>query len=454
MPTAAKVELALLTRIVDDPDWAKAETKRVNAYNEEHGAVYGEDPIPVSLKPNLITPQQETLLEHASQHLTGALNAFVHRFLESPRLQDAWNITSDELALCQVDPGYEDAVQIARFDGFLHDESLSFLEFNCDSPGGAGYGDVIQEAFQRVLEHTPHLLENARITHTPHLDPLADTLLDCYAQWRQSHPQRPTNPHIVLTDWPTVGSRPDIDITVQRFQQRGLDATFADPRDLDLDGDELMHEGERVDVVYKRVITHELLEDERARALLEAYKNETVCMVNPPRSVIVGNKKIMSALTSQPVLDAMGPQQRRAVHEHIPWTSILEDATVQIEGLSVNLRDMLLDNKDAFVLKPAKGYGGKDVHLGIDTDPTEWGRLVDAHIDTGDWVTQRLATIPKGLYPRTQNETVELETVNVNVNPFVFNGRYAGSYTRISPQNVINVSHGGGLVPTFTVHED
>jgi hypothetical protein len=35
-----------------------------------------------------------------------------------------------------------------------------------------------------------------------------------------------------------------------------------------------------------------------------------------------------------------------------------------------------------------------------------------------------------------------------NINPFALGGRYAGMITRISDQAVINVSAGGGLLPS------
>lgn len=453
MSSPAEVDLDILVEVADRPDWARAETKRMNAYNREHGAMYGEDPIPVSLKPNFVSPDQERLLARASHLLWGALETFLDVFLESPQLQDLWDVSDEELSLYKVDPGYPDAIQITRFDGFLEGDALTFLEFNCDSPGGAGYGDVIHEAFLEVVHRNPHLGQGKRLGHRSRVDGLRDALLDCWSTWREGR-DRPAEPYVVLADWPDVGSRPDIDITVKRLEQAGLDVAFADPRELDLDGDELVHGEDRVDVLYKRVITSELLENEAAEAILEAYRAGTVCMVNAPRSVVVGNKKIMAALQREEIQAAMTPAQRAAVDRFVPWTAILQDGDVEIDGLKVDVRDLALDNKDELVLKPARGYGGEGVHLGPDTDEATWGQLIDEHLDDGDWVLQRMADVPKRLYPLLEDDSIQLSPVNVNVNPFVFGGEYAGAYTRISRENVINVSHGGGLVPTVTVEDD
>lgn len=452
MGDVGRIELDFLVEVAQRPDWAREEAKRMAAYNREHGAMYGDEPVPTSLKPNFISPAQERLIDHAATRLWDALETFVDVFLDHPELQAAWGVREEELSLYQVDPGYPGTIQISRFDGFLDGDELVFLEFNCDSPGGAGYGDVIHEAFLEVIKRNPELVDGYEIPASSRIHALKETLVACYDAWREDR-DRPASPYVVLADWPDVGSRPDIDITVERLSAMGLEVAFADPRTLALDGDDLVHDGRRVDVLYKRVITDELIEADGAGAILDAYRAGTICMVNAPRSMIVGNKKIMAALRRDDVQAAMRPVERRAVDRFVPWTAVLEEGPVEIDGLIVDLRDLVLDNQDELVLKAARSYGGRDVHLGADMDPEAWGHLVDEHLGD-DWVVQRRASIPKGLYPQVTGDRVELAPLNVNVNPFVFGGRYAGAYTRISPENVINVSHGGGLVPTVTVEPD
>jgi len=43
------------------------------------------------------------------------------------------------------------------------------------------------------------------------------------------------------------------------------------------------------------------------------------------------------------------------------------------------------------------------------------------------------------------------EPRKVNLNPYLFGGRYAGSFVRLSTNSVINVSVGGGMAPAFVV---
>lgn len=455
----ARVNLDYMVHLAGHPEWAAARAKAVDAHNREHGALFGDAPIPTFPKPVFISPRQAALLEDASSRVLSALDRFVDLWLDSEELQELWNVTEAELELYKVDPGYEGTVHVARFDGFLSDHDLKFLEFNCDSPGGPGYGDVMQTGVRRHLLEGTELAERYRFGDVPHLPALAEALRAPYASWRRrtdAGRDRPDTPFLVVTDWEDVGSRSDIDICVESLDAAGggraFDAVFADPRELELDGDELVLDGRRVDMVYKRVIVKELVGDPGAQALTEAYRAGTVCMVNPPRSVIVGNKKLLAALRRPDVWDHLSAGQRDAIDRFVPWTDVLRDAKVRVHGIRVDLRDFVLDNRRRLVLKAAQGYGGKQVHLGRDTDEEAWGRLVDEHLDDNAWIVQQYVPVPRELFPIVNEEGgVALRTLFVNINPFVFGGRFAGAYTRVSRTRVVNVSAGGGLVPTYTV---
>lgn len=455
----ARVNLDYMVHLAGHPDWAAEQTKAVDAYNLEHGALFGDAPIPTFPKPLFISPRQAALLEDAASRVLSALDRFVDLWLERPELQELWNVSDEELDLYKIDPGYAGTVHVARFDGFLSEYDLKFLEFNCDSPGGPGYGDVMQTAARRHLLEGTELADRYAFRDVPHLPALAEALRAPYASWRRrtdAGRDRPETPFLVVADWADVGSRPDIDIAVEALDAAdggtAFDAVFADPRDLELDGDELVLDGRRVDMVYKRVIVKELVENPDAGALAEAYRAGTVCMVNPPRSMIVGNKKMLAALRRPDVWEHLSPGQRDAVDRYVPWTEVLRDAKVRVQGIRVELRDLVLDNRERLVLKAAQGYGGKQVHLGRDTDPEEWAALVDDHLHDNAWIVQQYVPVPRELFPVVSEDgRVELKTLYVNINPFVFGGRFAGAYTRVSKSRVVNVSAGGGLVPTYVV---
>jgi hypothetical protein len=56
--------------------------------------------------------------------------------------------------------------------------------------------------------------------------------------------------------------------------------------------------------------------------------------------------------------------------------------------------------------------------------------------------------VPEEMFPTVEDGHVQMRRKRFNSNPFGIGGRYAGMITRISDRAVINVSAGGGLLPS------
>ena len=66
-------------------------------------------------------------------------------------------------------------------------------------------------------------------------------------------------------------------------------------------------------------------------------------------------------------------------------------------------------------------------------------------------MVQEYVPIPREIFPVIEGETLNLQLKNVNINPFAFLGKYSGTTSRVSDSSIINVSQGGGIVPTVKV---
>jgi len=73
---------------------------------------------------------------------------------------------------------------------------------------------------------------------------------------------------------------------------------------------------------------------------------------------------------------------------------------------------------------------------------------MNQQIEDESWVVQEYVDIPSDIFPEI-GEGISFKRKFVNINPFALQGKYSGSITRVSDSAVINVSAGGGLVPTL-----
>ena len=110
----------------------------------------------------------------------------------------------------------------------------------------------------------------------------------------------------------------------------------------------------------------------------------------------------------------------------------------------------VLEQREFLVLKPAHGYGGQSVLVGDETAPDAWEAAAMAAL-AEPWVVQERVTIPEEPFPVVEDGALRFEALKVNANPFYVAGAEVGAVTRASRSSVINVSAGGGSVPTFVV---
>jgi hypothetical protein len=163
---------------------------------------------------------------------------------------------------------------------------------------------------------------------------------------------------------------------------------------------------------------------------------------------VANNKKLFALLQDRRFADLVSRQEAEVIDATIPWTRVLRPGRVRYGEWVVDLLGFVADNRERLVLKPASDHGGRGVMLGIETAQEEWEAAVEEHAGAEDFVVQEYIPVPEEMFPVVAGGHVEMRLKRFNINPFAIGGRYAGTITRISDRAVINVSAGGGLLPS------
>ena len=408
-----------------------------------HEVVFDGRTIPFVLMPHFVSPGQVRRVRRAVECLCTVLNRFCDAYPEDSRLREELDLPPFEDALIDIDPGYPRPLRICRLDAFLSGYDVKFLEFNADSPAGIGYTDVLFEGLRAAIE-LPRVEAEFDTAYTPMLPVLIDTLLDGYGTLRRSRPGLPERPRLALVDRPGSPSVPEFRIICAAAGEAGIEALHATTDDLEYDGSALRIGGEPVHLVYRRALIEDLEEGD----LTAAYRDGTVCVINPPRARVANNKKLFALLDDPRFAHLVEPREAEVIAATIPWTRILRPGRVTYGQWVVDLLDFVSDNRSRLVLKPASEYGGHDVWLGIETAQATWDRTIEEHAERRDFVVQEYVPVPEEMFPTVEDGHVQMRLKRFNINPFGIGGRYAGMITRISDQAVINVSAGGGLLPS------
>ena len=113
--------------------------------------------------------------------------------------------------------------------------------------------------------------------------------------------------------------------------------------------------------------------------------------------------------------------------------------------------DRLLANRPAYVLKRSWDYGGKSVHLGAETEPAAWERVVrEAAADRrgGGFVAQERIFATRR--PATRITPTGPETGSLYRDVSSFGGppvHPGGGVVRAAASPIVNILGGGGLSP-------
>jgi hypothetical protein len=339
---------------------------------------------------------------------------------------------------------------VTRLDTILAGDELHLVELNAEGAFGAGYAAQLTDLFEgfqpmrefsREREVTPMYAESS----------LVGSLLDAWHEFGGTRV-----PRVAVVDWREVATRTELELLCERFQRHGIPARFVDPRDLEYADGELRAGGEAIDVVYRRVLSSELLSrEDEVQPLLRACKARVVCVVNSFRAKIL-DKKMLFALLHDPRLSAsFSPEEREVIARHVPWTRRVEQTkTTGPDGAEIDLVPWVAEHRTELVLKPNDEVGGRGVVIGANVEPSVWERALKlALVDPS--VVQRRVPLPSAMFPEV-GAAGELffSRRYLELDAYLFRGDFRGVLTRLAATTLCNVHAGAGTVPTFIIECD
>jgi uncharacterized circularly permuted ATP-grasp superfamily protein len=410
----------------------------------DRGITFGGRPMPTFLRPQFVDRDTWITLTTSATQLI-RLSKRVAATVFDSRLEDLLDFLGapeSHRRLLRLDPPGPN-VALSRVDGFIADHRVRFIEINSDAPAGFGYADRMTEVFARLP-----LVSGMTTT-----DPLLVIgSIDAVVANLRSH-ARVANPRVAIVDLKTVRTRPDQEILREEFARRGLDTILADPREMEIAKGRLVAEGQAVDLVYRRTVIGEVLAIEsEAPAFFEAYAKSLAVFVNSFRCYLSEDKAFFAILTDERFASLLSEGERVFVATYVPWTRKVEERRTEWRGQAIELLPWIEQHREALVLKPTHGYGGDNVIVGSSVDDRRWSEAVQAASARGGWIVQERVEIPEEEFPVFDDSgALRFESLKVNTNPFYVGGAEVGAVTRISRDPVINVSAGGGSVPTFVV---
>jgi hypothetical protein len=406
--------------------------------------VFGDRPLCVALRPNLISRWQYDAITKASETLYAALGRLERALLSDADLRLELDLDPREAELVLADPGFRASSPSARLDGFVGDDGvIRFVEYNAESPAGMAYNDELSAVFA-----TLPVMKAFRKRHRLGGFPVRGKQLGVL---RRAHRPRGELKTVAIVDWRGLPTLTEFEMFARYFAEQGLKAIICAPEDLTYARRALRANGTRIDVVYRRVLTSELLaKPEVAKPLVHSYLDGAVTVVNSFRAKLLHKKMSLALLSDDRYAKLYTTEERKAIATHIPWTRKMREGHTTYRGKVVDMVDLVTRWKDRFVLKPNDEYGGKGVVLGWTVEQHEWEQTILSGL-TASYVVQERVSVPRYPFPVLLDRIHYLDLA-VDHDPYLFWGSVSGCLTRLSSSALLNVTAGAGsVVPTYIV---
>ena len=430
--------------VAADPAAAAEQAAWMAERFERSGLTFDGQPMRSFLRPHFVRRAEWDALRDGGRRLIELAARVARRAFDgdTARLCAFLGTPADEAEWVALDPGEPDVV-LSRVDAFVTAAGPRFIEINSDAPAGFGYGDRMAGVFQEL----PVFRAFAR-THLVSYRPSTPALIEAVRRAATV-----ADPVIAIVDWADVRTRGDQEILREAFERAGIACLLADPREMEVRDGRLWSGAMPIDIVYRRGVLSELLERaDEVRDFMRAYRERLAVFVNSFRCRLSEDKAFFALLTDEAFAHLMGADERDLVALTVPWTRKLEERRTLRGGREVDLVPHVIAAREELVLKPAHGYGGRSVYVGSETPAGVWEDAVNAGLGE-PWVIQDRVTIPEEEFPLHESGSLRFPRLKVNANPFYVAGAEVGAVTRASQDSVINVSAGGGSVPTFVLEE-
>jgi uncharacterized circularly permuted ATP-grasp superfamily protein len=433
------------------PDLAAESSGWLTEQLRVRGLFFGDRPLCTVLRPRFLSPTQYATLRTLIAGLLRAFDKALVAALETPVLLDRFGLKDWERTLALEDPRMP-ASPVSRLDAFFDpgDGRPRFTEYNAETPAGSAYNDALTELFLAIPAARPFLRSYA-LRPLPAAPNVLHALLSTYAGWSG----RRELPVIGILDWKDVPTYSEFVLYQRYFESMGVRCVIADVRDCELHGGRLVAAGTPIDLIYKRVLIHELIaEGGLDHPIVRAVRTGAVCMVNPFRCKVLHKKASLAVLSDERNASLFEAEERRIIDGHIPWTRVVEERKTVFHGNPVDLVPWAAVNRERLVLKPNDDYGGAGIVLGWEVSDAEWSTAL-AKAVAEPFIVQERIGLPSEIFPSYAEGQLHFAGRIVDTAPFVFGGAYAdGCLTRVSTATLVNVTAGGGsTVPTFVVEK-
>lgn len=369
----------------------------------------------------------------------GIFEKIIHEYLDNPAYRALYPFSKELEELILVPNLYDSVLPIARFDLFYNEDTgdFKFCEINTDGTSSMNEDYVLNKA---ILLNPAHreMLKKHRFTSFELYDSWVETFMKLYDTYQKKTEQ----PHVAIVDFMEGSSVTEFEEFRKRFTAKGISCEVCEIRQLTYeDGVLYSPTGKKIDAIYRRAVTTDVMAHyDEVTPFIQAVKDQNVCIMGSFCTQIIHNKWLFKMLHEEATQAFLTEEEIDFVKNHVPYTNLLDTSYCDPE--------QIIAEKDKWLIKPLDSYASRGVYAGCDCTEAEWREHITEYLGTG-YIYQEYCSPYRSVNISFEDEPMVFLPYTNMSGLFVYNGQFAGVYSRLSNGGIISSQYNEKDVPTL-----
>lgn len=404
-------------------------------------AIYKGETVPTLYHPMFFLEEDMENLKTIGKSMMNISNKLTDRYIEDKEFRKKFGFPKFIEELIEIDNEYGINIPVARFDLFYKDkDNFKFCELNTDGSSAMNEDSVLSD----IMLESKALKDFSKDKDIDDFELFKTWVEESISIYKQTKDAK-ENPNIAIVDFKESASKMEFLKFQKTYKDAGYNCIIADPRDLQYKDGALFHKDYKIDLVYRRMVSYEIIEKrEEIEDFLQAYKNKAFVCIGTIRSQVAHNKIFFKILHDEDTLKYLKEDERDFVKNHIPYTGTF--------GGDKDIFKKVLQNKDKYIMKPMDLNASQGVYVGRDLSYEEWKKRLEDSFDKNYIYQEYFDPFQRDFLLMTDDRFKE-ESFKTTIGMFMYNEKVKGIYSRIGQETIISGAVRYFSLPSMLVKE-
>ncbi len=385
------------------------------------------------LRPHFVSRRQVETLGRVSEHFAAILDQIEALALQSPALLNRLQMLPAEKMLAAFPSGYSRFNVTSQMDTHVQNGSLSLRGLEACKLAGLAYSEPLADLFLDLPIVKSFKRGRYKLSKVGATKYLRAAVMQA---WKEFGGRRQPNIAVLQLGQQFDSDAAEGGLLVELFNQGGASARVVSPDELEYTNGKLGARNFQIDIVFRRLLTRELLVHfDLSHPLLLAYRDRAVCVVNSFRSEIAQRRALFDLVTDESITASLPIADRRLIRNFVPWTRVVAERKTKYKDKDVDLPEFIRRKREQLELRPNEDTGDRRAFVGADMNESAWERAIRIALRTPYVVQERFSSSPQ-IFPIFQYGELQMKEAEVSVQPHVFNGRMQGASAALHTASV------------------